>query len=127
MTVNITERMHNMYSIDCRAGDESEGRTGLERGRSHKAERLIGSRNGLVSLISEWFQNIESGNESRDTEKERFVDPMFQAPIEVEMLEMQRIERRTEDLRMEARDVWKPVIIRLEDIERPHRKQNHLR
>jgi hypothetical protein len=117
-----------MYSIDCRAGDESGGCSGLERGRSYKAEGLIGSKNGLVSLISEWSQNIESGNESRDTEKrERFVDPRFQAPIEVEMLAMERIERRTEDLRMEARDVWKPVTMRMEDIERPHRKQNHLR
>jgi hypothetical protein len=43
----------NMYSIDCRTGDESGSRSGLERGRSHKAEGLIGSENGLVSLISE--------------------------------------------------------------------------
>jgi hypothetical protein len=83
MTVNIIERMQNMYSIDCRAGDESGGCSGLERGRSYKAKGLIGSKNGLISLISEWFQNIESGNEFRDTEKrERFVDPEFQARIE---------------------------------------------
>jgi hypothetical protein len=42
----------------------------------------------------------------------------------VELLGMKRIEKRTENLRMEARDVWKPVTIRMEDIERPHRKQN---
>jgi hypothetical protein len=45
----------------------------------------------------------------------------------VEVLGMKRIERRPEDLRMEARDVWKPVAITMEGIERRHRKQNHLR
>jgi hypothetical protein len=73
----------NMYSIDCRTGDESGGSSGLERGRSHKAEGLIGSKNGPVSLISECFQTIENRGESRDIEKkERSIGPSFQAPIE---------------------------------------------
>jgi hypothetical protein len=38
----------NMYSIDCKTGDESGGCSGLERGRSHKAEGLIGSKNARV-------------------------------------------------------------------------------
>jgi hypothetical protein len=45
----------------------------------------------------------------------------------VEVLAMERIERRTGNLRREARGVRKPVTIRLEEIERPHRKQNYLR
>jgi hypothetical protein len=54
----------NMSSIDCRTGEESGGRNGLERGRSYKAEGLIGSKNGLVSLISDSYQRIENGDES---------------------------------------------------------------
>jgi hypothetical protein len=73
-----------IYSIKCGTGDESGGCKGLERGRSHKAEESIGSKNGLVSLISECYQKIENGYESRDIEKrERSVGPGFQAPIEV--------------------------------------------
>jgi hypothetical protein len=52
---------------------------------SRKAGGSIGSDNGLFSLISECYQTIESGEESRDMEKsERFVGPRFQAPIEIE-------------------------------------------
>jgi hypothetical protein len=58
---------------------------------------------------------------------ERSVSPRFQAPIEVEVLAMERIERRTDDSRREARGVRKLLTIRLEEIGRPHRKQNHLR
>jgi hypothetical protein len=54
----------NMYLIGCRTGDESGGCSGLERGRNDKAEGAIRSTNGLVSLISEWFQKIENGYES---------------------------------------------------------------
>jgi hypothetical protein len=43
----------NIYSIECRTGDESGGRSGLDRGRSHRGEGFIGSKNSLVSLISE--------------------------------------------------------------------------
>jgi hypothetical protein len=46
-------RYANMYSIEHRTGEESGGCTSLERGRMHKAEGSIGSKNGLVSLISE--------------------------------------------------------------------------
>jgi hypothetical protein len=98
MTVNIIERMQNMYSIDSRAGDESGGCSGLERRRSHKVEGPIGSKNGLVSLISECLQNIENGYESSDIEKrESSVGPRFQQPIEMEVLAMERTEggRRT--------------------------------
>jgi hypothetical protein len=53
---------------------------------SRKAGGSIGSDNGLVSLISECYQNIENGEESRDMEKrERFVGPRFQAAIEIEI------------------------------------------
>jgi hypothetical protein len=47
--------------------------------------------------------------------------------VEVEELAMERIGRRTGDFLREARGVRKPVTIRLEDIERLHRRQNHLR
>jgi hypothetical protein len=53
-----------IYPIECRLIDESGGCSGLERGRSHKAERLIESKNGFVSLISDCFQKIENGHES---------------------------------------------------------------
>jgi hypothetical protein len=118
----------NMSSIGCRTGGESGRCGGLERGRSYKAEGLIGSQNGLVSLISEIFQNIENGDECRDIEKrERSVGPRFEALLEVEMLAMEGIERRMDDLRREARGVGKCLTIRLEDMETPHRKQNDLR
>jgi hypothetical protein len=47
----------------------------------------------------------------------------------VEVLAMERIAKRTDDLRREARGVRKLFTIRSEDedIERPHRKQNYLR
>jgi hypothetical protein len=35
---------------------------------------------------------------------------------------MERIEKTAEDLSREARGVWKPLTIRMEDTERPHRK-----
>jgi hypothetical protein len=54
----------NVYSIESRMGDESGDRSGLDGRRSHKAERLIGSERGLVSLILESFQKIENDNES---------------------------------------------------------------
>jgi hypothetical protein len=40
---------------------------------------------------------------------------------------MERMGETGKDLGREARAVWKPPTIRMEDIERPHRKQNHLR
>jgi hypothetical protein len=88
----------------------------------------IGSDNGLVSLISECYQKIENGDESGDIEKrERSFGSRFQAPIEVDSPVMERIERRTVDLRRETRGVWKPPAIRMEDIERPHRYQKYLK
>jgi hypothetical protein len=59
----------NIYSIECRTGDESGGCSGLERDKSHKAEGSMGSKNNLVSLISECYQKTENGDESRDIEK----------------------------------------------------------
>jgi hypothetical protein len=89
-----------MYSIERRTGDKSSGCSDLEKGRSHKAEGSIESENGFVSLISECFQKIENGDESRDIGKsERPVGPRFEAPIEADSLVMQRIERRRNDLR----------------------------
>jgi hypothetical protein len=38
----------NMYSIECRMGEESSGSSGLERGRRDKAGESIGSEDGLV-------------------------------------------------------------------------------
>jgi hypothetical protein len=82
----------------------------------------------LVSLISECHQKIENVDESRDIEKsERSVGPKFEEPIEADSLVMEGIERRRNDLRTGARAVRKRLMIRLEDIERPDRKQNHLR
>jgi hypothetical protein len=118
----------NMSSISYSTGDESGRCSGLVRGRNHKAEGLIGSQNGLVSLTSECLQNIENGDERRDIEKrERSVGPRPEAPLAVEMLATERIERRMDDLHREARGVRKVLTIRLEDIETPHRKQNDLR
>jgi hypothetical protein len=118
----------NIYSIECGTGNESDGCGGLERGRNHKAEGSIGSKNGLVSLISECYQKIENGDESRAIEKsERSISPRFRAPIETEALAMETIESRTEDLRTGARGIRSALTIRMEDIERPHRKHNCLR
>jgi hypothetical protein len=58
---------------------------------------------------------------------ERFVDPQFRAPIKTEALAIERIERRTEDLRTGARRVRNPLTIRMEEIERRHRKEEYLR
>jgi hypothetical protein len=86
------------------------------------------SENGLVSLISECSQKIENREESRDSEKsERSVGPRFEAPIEADSLVMERIERSRKRLGTGARGVRKPLTIRLEDIEKPHRKHNYLR
>jgi hypothetical protein len=54
----------NIYSIERRTGDEFGGCSGLERGRSHKSEVLIGNTNDSVSLISECCQKIKNGHES---------------------------------------------------------------
>jgi hypothetical protein len=40
---------------------------------------------------------------------------------------MERMEKTGEDLGREVRGVWKPLTMRLEDIEIPHRNQNYLR
>jgi hypothetical protein len=121
-------RYANVYSIERRTGEESGGCSDLERGRSHKAEGSIVSENGLVSLISECYQTIENEEESRDIEKsERSVGPRLEVLIEADSPVMGRIERRRNDLRTGARHVRKPLTIRLEGIERPYRKQNHLR
>jgi hypothetical protein len=41
----------------------------------------------------------------------------------VAVLAIEKMEKRGEDLRTEARIVWKLLTIRIEGIERPHRKQ----
>jgi hypothetical protein len=92
--------------------------------------RSIGSKNGLISLISEWFHKIENRVESRDIGKsERSGSPRFRAPIEIEVekLAMEKIERRTDGLRTGARGVRSLLTIRMEEIEKPHRKEKHLR
>jgi hypothetical protein len=43
--------------------------------------------------------------------------PKSQSPLEVEVLAMERTDKTGEDLGREARGVWKPLTIRLEDIE----------
>jgi hypothetical protein len=59
-------------------------------------------------LISECFQRIENGDESSDIKKrERSIGPKLQLPIEEEVMETERIERRTDDLRRDARGVRK--------------------
>jgi hypothetical protein len=84
------------------------------------------SENGLVSLISETYQKIENGKEYNDIEKSvRSVGPRFEAPIESDSLAIERIERR-KDLGTGDRRVRKPLTIRLEDIEKLHRKHNYL-
>jgi hypothetical protein len=46
-------RYANMYSIEHRTGEESDGWRDLERGRRYKTEGSIRSKNAFVSLISE--------------------------------------------------------------------------
>jgi hypothetical protein len=43
------------------------------------------------------------------------------------MLAMERMDETGKDLGREARGEGNPPTIRMEDIERPHRKQNYLR
>jgi hypothetical protein len=50
--------------------------------------------------------------------------PRFQSPLELAVL---ALEKAREDLGREARSVWKPLTIRLEEMEGPHRKYNYLR
>jgi hypothetical protein len=45
----------------------------------------------------------------------------------VEVLAMKRIEQTAEDLRRDARGVWKLVTITSEDLEGWHRNENYLR
>jgi hypothetical protein len=45
----------------------------------------------------------------------------------VAVLASKRIRKTGEDLSREARSVWKPLRIRMEDIEIPHRKCNYLK
>jgi hypothetical protein len=81
-------------------------------------------------LISECYQEIANGEESRNIEKsQRSAGPRLREPIEtkVEKLAMERIERRTEDLRRKARCVRSPLTIRMEEIERLHGRQIFLR
>jgi hypothetical protein len=69
-------------------------------------------------------------DECRDTEKcERFAGPRFQAPMEIEADRpaTERIEGRKDDLRTGLRGVRSLPTIRMEDIERRHRKEKHLR
>jgi hypothetical protein len=40
---------------------------------------------------------------------------------------MERMEKTGEDLDREARGAWKPLTIRLDDIQRLHRNPNYLR
>jgi hypothetical protein len=47
--------------------------------------------------------------------------------IEVEKLATARIEMRTEDFRTGSRGLGSYLTIRMEDIERPYRKQKYLR
>jgi hypothetical protein len=79
-------------------------------------------------LVSEWIQKIENGYECRDTETiERSAGPRFQTHMEVDTAATERIEARKDDLRTALRGVRSLPTIRMEDIERPHRKEKHLR
>jgi hypothetical protein len=79
-------------------------------------------------LISEGIQKIENEYECRDIEKsERSAGPRFQAPMEVDTPATERIEARKNGLRTGLRRVRSPPTIRMEDIERPHRKEQYLR
>jgi hypothetical protein len=71
---------------------------------------------------------IENGYECRDTEKgERFVSPRFKAPMEAERPATERIEARKGNLRTGPRGIRSLPTIRMEDIERPHRKEKYLK
>jgi hypothetical protein len=123
-------RYTNIYSIDCRTGEESDDRSGLERGRSHEVEgRRVDcepERFGLIDLgviTDKWNRD-----ESRDIEKsERSVGTRLQALVQKEALAMERIEPKTENLRTWVRGLRSPLTIRMEEIERRHRKEKYLR
>jgi hypothetical protein len=63
-----------------------------------------------------------------DSEKrEACACPKLQLPIDVAVLAIEGMEKTGEDLGREARCLRKPLMIRLEDIERPYRKQHYLK
>jgi hypothetical protein len=59
----------NIYSIECRTGDEAGGCSGLERRGSHKAEGLIVSKSGWVHIEFGDVQTINKGDECFNVEK----------------------------------------------------------
>jgi hypothetical protein len=63
------------------------------------------------------IQNIENEDECTDIEKkEGSLGPKSHSPLEVEVLAIERTERRTDDLRRDTRGRWKPLAIRSGDI-----------
>jgi hypothetical protein len=74
------------------------------------------------------LQTIEKEDDCSDIENAKgpYV-PKFQLPLEVEVMEIERTERRSQDLHRAARGVWKLVTIRFEDAEPHHRRHNYLR
>jgi hypothetical protein len=61
---------------------------------------------------------MEKEDECSDIEKrEGSVGPRFQPPLEVEVLAIERIERRMDGLRRDARAGLRPLTIRSRDIE----------
>jgi hypothetical protein len=63
----------------------------------------------------------------RSQEEGAVWSPKSQSPPEMEMLAMERMKKTGEDLGLEARCVWKPPMIRMDEIERRHRKRNDLK
>jgi hypothetical protein len=86
------QREANVYSIECRTAGDAGSCRGLEVRRSHNAEGLIWGKSG-------WS-----------------VGPKIQAPLEVEVLAIERIQRRTDDLRRDVRSGGKLVTIRPGDM-----------
>jgi hypothetical protein len=71
--------------------------------RSHEAEGLIENMSDWVHIEFDVFQKTENEDECSDIEKrEGSVGLMFQSPLEVDVPAIERIERRTDDLRRDA-------------------------
>jgi hypothetical protein len=121
-------RETNIYSTECRPGDEAGGRSDLEVRRSHEVERLIESKSGWVDISVGECQKTKNKDAYSDIEKkEASVGPKVQSPLEAEVLATERTEGRTDDLRRDVRGGWKPVTIISGDIEGHHRNKQLLR
>jgi hypothetical protein len=85
----------NIYLIECRRGDESDGCSGLERGRSHKAEESIVKQSGCIHIQFGEIQKNEKEYVCFDIKKREGCGcARFQSPLEVAVMAMERMEKK---------------------------------